>query len=47
MANEAVSGTTVCPECFAEVQLSGNLKGEIVHCADCGAEFELPSVDPK
>ena len=36
-----------CPECAATVTLSGNVeRGEIVQCADCGAELEVTSVSP-
>lgn len=36
-----------CPECAAEIELSGKLmKGEIVECPECGAELEIISVDP-
>ena len=36
-----------CPECCAEMDLSTDTEaGEIVVCADCGAELEVASVDP-
>jgi alpha-aminoadipate carrier protein LysW len=39
--------TAPCPECEAEVKLTPNVeKGEIVPCADCGAELEVVEQDP-
>ena len=36
-----------CPECAADVDLSDDvMEGEIVICADCGAELEVVSVEP-
>ena len=36
-----------CPECAAEVILPDDVvEGEIVPCADCGAELEVMSLDP-
>lgn len=36
-----------CPECAAELKLEAGIEeGEIVVCADCGAELEVLSVDP-
>jgi alpha-aminoadipate carrier protein LysW len=37
---------TTCPECAADLDLSGVLVGEIVPCPDCGAELEVISLDP-
>ena len=39
--------TAQCPECGAEVSLAANVeRGEIVPCADCGAELEVVEVNP-
>lgn len=39
--------TAECPVCEAEVTLpDGAEEGEIVECADCGAELEVVSLDP-
>jgi alpha-aminoadipate carrier protein LysW len=39
--------TAKCPECAAAVKLAGDVeKGEIVPCADCGAELEVVERDP-
>ncbi len=39
--------TTQCPECGAEIEISGDLMiGEIIHCTECGAELEVISTDP-
>lgn len=36
-----------CPECAAEFELPANtMAGEIVVCAECGAELEVVSLDP-
>ena len=36
-----------CPECGAAVPVdAGSLAGEILPCADCGAELELVSLEP-
>jgi alpha-aminoadipate carrier protein LysW len=36
-----------CPECAAEVNLPDDvMEGEIVQCADCGAELEVTSLTP-
>lgn len=36
-----------CPECAGEVELANDLMvGEIVECADCGAELEVVSTTP-
>lgn len=37
---------TTCPECAADLDLTGTLVGEIVPCPDCGAELEVVSLDP-
>lgn len=39
--------TVYCLECAAEVNLEDDLMvGEIVECADCGAELEVTSLAP-
>jgi alpha-aminoadipate/glutamate carrier protein LysW len=35
-----------CPECDAEIDLSGMVLNEIVVCSDCGADLEVISLDP-
>ena len=36
-----------CPECASEVTLPDDvMEGEIVQCADCGAELEVINIDP-
>ena len=36
-----------CPECGATISLGATIeKGEIVQCADCGAELEVTSLEP-
>jgi alpha-aminoadipate carrier protein LysW len=36
-----------CPECAAEVSLPDDvMEGEIVQCADCGAELEVVNLNP-
>ena len=35
-----------CPECAAPMSTQGALKGEILTCAECGAELELMEIDP-
>lgn len=35
-----------CPECEAELTLQDVEKGEIVQCAECGAELEVVNTDP-
>jgi alpha-aminoadipate carrier protein LysW len=37
----------ICPECEAPLTLTDDLiDGEIVPCADCGAELEVLTVEP-
>ncbi len=37
----------VCPECDGNVVVAeGTLKGEVLSCADCGAELEVVSENP-
>jgi len=38
--------TAECPECGAAVSIQGALKGEILTCAECGAELELVDLNP-
>lgn len=39
--------TATCPECEAEVTLTGNvLVGEIIACPECGAELEVIDLNP-
>ncbi len=38
--------TATCPECEAELTLSGVIQGEIVVCSDCGVDLEVISLDP-
>ncbi len=43
----AIVMTATCPECEAVVKLGADVeKGEIVQCADCGAELEVFEVNP-
>ncbi|MEO6797150.1 MAG: lysine biosynthesis protein LysW [Candidatus Dormibacter sp.] len=43
----AATSTAPCPECEAQVKLSSTVeKGEIVPCAECGAELEVIEQDP-
>jgi alpha-aminoadipate/glutamate carrier protein LysW len=38
--------TAKCPECDAEIDLSGAVLNEIIVCSDCGADLELISMEP-
>jgi len=39
--------SVACPECEGSVSLSTTVeKGEIVQCAECGAELEVVDADP-
>ena len=39
--------TAQCPECGGAVSLAGDVeRGEIVPCADCGAELEVVEPNP-
>lgn len=40
------SVATECTECSARITASVALPGEILDCADCGAELEVRSVSP-
>lgn len=44
--NNIMAATAVCPECDAEIEVTGVEVGEIVPCGDCGADLEVVSVDP-
>jgi len=35
-----------CPECDAEIDLSGVVLNEIVVCSDCGVDLEVVDLDP-
>jgi alpha-aminoadipate carrier protein LysW len=42
-----MSQVAECPECAAEVVLPDDvMEGEIVQCAECGAELEVVEVNP-
>jgi alpha-aminoadipate carrier protein LysW len=45
-AHEEKKMNAECPECAAAVTTQGALKGEILTCAECGAELELMETDP-
>ena len=39
--------TAACPECDAQVALAADTEvGEIVSCAECGADLEVRSLEP-
>lgn len=40
------TSTTNCPECAAAVTTNPTMLGELLDCADCGAELETVSLDP-
>ena len=42
----ATNLTANCPECEAEIDLSGVVLNEILVCSDCGADLEVTSLDP-
>lgn len=42
----ATTVTTECTECAGRITASVTLPGEILDCADCGAELEVRSVNP-
>lgn len=35
-----------CPECDAQIDLSGVVLNEIVVCSDCGVDLEVVKLDP-
>ncbi len=46
MAVQTASGQAQCPECFADVTLNNVMQNEITQCPGCGAELELPGLEP-
>ena len=46
MPIETASGTTQCPECFADVTLDKVMQNEITQCPGCGAELEITALEP-
>jgi alpha-aminoadipate carrier protein LysW len=42
----SVTMVGTCPECEAELTLQDVEKGEIVQCAECGAELEVVNTNP-
>ena len=38
--------TAQCPECDAEIDLTGVVQNEIVVCSDCGVDLEVISLNP-
>jgi len=38
--------TAQCPECDAEIDLTGVVQNEIVVCSDCGVDLEVVSLTP-
>ena len=46
MALPTATGTTPCPECFAEITLTDVMQHEITQCPGCGAELEVISLAP-
>ena len=38
--------TANCPECDAEIDLTGVVQNEIVVCSDCGVDLEVINLDP-
>lgn len=41
-----MAATAVCPECDAEIEVTGTEVGEIVPCPECGADLEVVSAQP-
>ncbi len=37
---------TYCLDCDAPIQVTDPEEGDIITCPECGAEFEIISVDP-
>ncbi len=35
-----------CPECAAQVSITGAVLGEIIRCQECGSELEVISLEP-
>jgi len=46
LATNPTAVTTECTECAGRITASVTLPGEILDCADCGAELEVRSVNP-
>jgi alpha-aminoadipate carrier protein LysW len=46
MAVETASGQAQCPECFADITLTGVMQNEITQCPGCGAELEIAALSP-
>lgn len=45
--NLTTNTTPACPECHAALELPADLlAGEVVPCADCGADLEVRSLEP-
>lgn len=36
----------ICPECDAEIDISGAVLNEIMVCPDCGVDLEVIELDP-
>ena len=45
MANTTNTNVAQCPECEAEISVSGLMVGEIIFCPDCAAELEVLNVE--
>ncbi len=43
---ELIMNAVKCPECDADLNLSGVVQGEIIVCPDCGVDLEVTSIDP-
>jgi alpha-aminoadipate/glutamate carrier protein LysW len=41
-----MSVTFACPECGAEIDLTGPELGELVMCDECAAELEVTGLEP-
>jgi alpha-aminoadipate/glutamate carrier protein LysW len=41
-----MSYESLCPECEALLTLRDPMVGEILPCAECGADLEVTSLDP-
>ena len=41
-----MSANVLCPECEGPVALQDPMVGEIIPCAQCGAELEVVSLNP-
>ena len=38
--------TAKCPECDADIDLTGSVKNEIIVCPDCGVDLEVINLTP-